>query len=267
MDEQAQHVDVPQYGVWKKTTTPPDTSRPVGEPEHPRDDGHTQHKAQSATPTVMTDIVGHSPTTTDRDGQGPTVSSAIKTATHTFTTHDAVGMLTNLGVARTQRSIERYCNNGSLDCFYDDDIRQNYITPESIERLAAYLKEIAARKGAMQPLPVTTVHEEPDATPDDSPTTAPDTSERRRPTEADDAEIRALQVHVKELEAANRDLEIASRVKDEVIKRSDADREKFNEERMALVGMIDDRSRLVGSFEAKLQALEAPKTEEVKPDQ
>jgi hypothetical protein len=56
-------------------------------------------------------------------------------------------------------------------------------------------------------------------------------------------------------------------VKDEVIKRSDADREKFNEERMALVGMIDDRSRLVGSFEAKLQALEAPKTEEVKPDQ
>jgi len=152
-----------------------------------------------------------------------------------------------LGIARSQRSIERYCKSGDLDAFFDPDVRQWYITPQSVERLASYLHEVAQKKGVAQPT----------AGP-----TGSDNEDARRATSPDAPESANGAERVRDLEAANRDLEIASRVKDEFIKRLEQDREAFVRERGDLIERLEQRAHQVGLLEAKLQLLEAPRGEQ-----
>src|SRR5678815_2654405 len=49
------------------------------------------------------------------------------------------------GIPRAQRSIERYCQQGDLDCLPDSIERRQYITQASVDTLIGQLKELAAR--------------------------------------------------------------------------------------------------------------------------
>lgn len=63
---------------------------------------------------------------------------------------------------------------------------------------------------------------------------------------------------LEDLQRANRDLEINSRVKDEMIKRADQELNRHVEERQFLVGKIEEAHRMLGAAEAQLRALKAP---------
>ena len=63
---------------------------------------------------------------------------------------------------------------------------------------------------------------------------------------------------IKELEGQLRDREIASHVKDQVVKNFEKDREAFNEERQHYVSQLMAHSRKVGELEAQLLQLGAP---------
>lgn len=212
----------------------------------------------NASPTMMSDNDGHGRTISDHDGQRPTMSSQQKRSDHTFRSHEATRLLEQLGVMRTQRSIERYCKNGNLDCYYDGDLGQYFITRASVERLAGYLKEIQGRKESAAA----------GSPPTETPTAGDDHVGRgrdathQRANEADDAELRQLQAHIKELEFANRDLEIASRVKDELLRRAEQDRQHLIDQQGHLIGRIEQRAHQVGALETKLHALEAAKPQE-----
>jgi hypothetical protein len=223
MDPQPQDVDA------YTTTTPPATDGPR---------------------PPLADSDGHGRTVTDSDGQRRPLSSARKTEAHTMSSSEASIYFEHLGIARSQRSMERYCKSGDLDGFFDPDVRQWFITPESVERLASFFIEVAQKKGTTT---------QPTATP-----TERDGGGARRPmSESVEAagEIDDLRRYTKDLEAANRDLEIASRVKDQFIERLEKDRERIISEQHTLIERIEQRAHQVGVLEAKLHALEAPRQE------
>ena len=204
--------------------------------------------------TKLSDNVGHGRTMSDNDGQAPTVSAQQKRSDHTLTSHEATRLLEQLGVMRTQRSIERYCKSGNLDCYYDGDLGQYFITRASVERLAGYLKEIQGRKEAA---PAGSPSTEVPTASDDRVGRGRDATHQRA---SDADELRQLQAHIKELEFANRDLEIASRVKDELLRRAEQDRQQLIDQQGHLIERIEERAHQVGGLEAKLHALEAPRS-------
>ena len=58
---------------------------------------------------------------------------------HVLSVHSVARMFEDAGVARTERSVTNWCQpdkNGvaKLDCFYDQNERKYYITPQSVER-------------------------------------------------------------------------------------------------------------------------------------
>lgn len=200
----------------------------------------------------VADNGGHGRTVTNSDGQRPTMSSARKTEAHTMSSVDAARLFEKHGIPRSQRSIERYCKSGDLDSFFDPDVRQWFITPASVERLASYLREVAQKKGTTAP-PTTGA-------------TEGDDGGAQRATSAggelsNGTELEELRRHAKELEAKNRDLEIATRVKDKFIERLEQERERIIGEQHVLIERIEVRAHQVGGLEAKLHALEAPRQE------
>ena len=64
---------------------------------------------------------------------------------HTITSKEAEGVFAEAGVPRSQRSVERYCEAGKLDCIADPDEGHYYITEQSIVILTNPLKEIQDR--------------------------------------------------------------------------------------------------------------------------
>ena len=95
-----------------------------------------------------------SPTSSDHDRPRPTMSddvrpsptmSATRTEAHTLTTREVMKMFEAAGIPRAQRSIERYCQQGDLDCLPDAIERRQYITQASVDTLIGQLKELAAR--------------------------------------------------------------------------------------------------------------------------
>jgi hypothetical protein len=71
--------------------------------------------------------------------------SATRTDAHTLTTREVMKMFEAAGIPRAQRSIERYCQQGDLDCLPDAIERRQYITQASVDTLIGQLKELAAR--------------------------------------------------------------------------------------------------------------------------
>src|SRR5712691_1494478 len=84
------------------------------------------------------------PTTSDHVGHGPTMQDKRR-EDHTLTTREVMQLFEEAGLSRNQRSIERYCDQGKLDCFKDPDELRYYITRASAERLIGHLKELEAR--------------------------------------------------------------------------------------------------------------------------
>ncbi len=100
------------------------------------------------------DIQLNSPTPSDHDRPRPTESdtvrpgptmSATRTEAHTLTTREVMKIFEAAGIPRAQRSIERYCQQGDLDCLPDAIERRQYITRESVDTLLGQLRELAAR--------------------------------------------------------------------------------------------------------------------------
>src|SRR5437763_16730168 len=98
---------------------------------------------QQQSPTTS-DIVRPSPTLSDHDGQRPTLS-ATRSDAHTMTTSEVAKIFEGAALPRDKRSIERYCEQGKLDCFKDPDEMRYYITRTSEDRLIGHLKELKER--------------------------------------------------------------------------------------------------------------------------
>lgn len=180
------------------------------------------------------------------------MSPSQKSDAHTITTHDATTLFEEFGVPRSQRSIERYCRRGDLDCWVDPDLQVYYITRESITRLAGHFKEIDARKsgGALQ--------QGTAADADRQGAPAGGTPASSQHAAADEQELARLRRELEDLHRANRDLEINSRAKDQMLEGAHQEIERHVEERKYLIGRIEDANRLLGSAEAQLRALQAP---------
>src|SRR5919202_7118079 len=95
---------------------------------------------QQLRPT-MSDNDRPSPTLSDQDGQRPTMS-ATRSDQHTMTTTEVVRLFEDSALPREKRSIERYCEQGKLDCFKDPDEMRYYISRASAEQLIGHLKEL-----------------------------------------------------------------------------------------------------------------------------
>src|SRR6266478_5272536 len=67
-------------------------------------------------------------------------------ARHPFTIIQAVELFAELGVPRSKRSVQRFCEQGHLDCVRIKGARgdQFFINRESIERYAEELRQIEA---------------------------------------------------------------------------------------------------------------------------
>ena len=91
---------------------------------------------------ARSDQNGPDPSLTDNDEHSPTLSMEQQ---HVLTTNETVVRFKDAGLARSQRSIERYCSSRKLDCIKDPDEGRHYITPESVDRLIVYLKELQTR--------------------------------------------------------------------------------------------------------------------------
>jgi hypothetical protein len=176
---------------------------------------------------------------------------AARTENHTMTVREAARAFENAGVARTERSITNWCQPNSqgisrLDAYFDPNDRRYYITPQSVER--AIHEELAkARELGLLPNSAEAAKPEP---------VVPPQQEQSRPAYESDLERK-----VAELELKNRDLEIASRVKDELIKRVDQERERLQTYQEGLVTRLVDQSRMIGSLETQLKVIESPRME------
>jgi len=149
--------------------------------------------------------------------------SATRSEAHTLTTREVMKIFEEAGIPRAQRSIERYCQQGDLDCMPDAIEKRQYITQESVATLIGQLKEIAAR----HPKANTNADQQGVATGDDNPrqpTTGdamkrgtPEKQGDKHPAGEDEQELEVLKARVKELEVQNLNLEIGKRASEQFV--------------------------------------------------
>src|SRR5438270_9533476 len=178
------------------------------------------------TSPTMSDHVRPRPTQSDHDGQRPTMS-ATRSDAHTMTTTEVTKLFEDAALPREKRSIERYCEQGKLDCFKDPDEMRYYITRASADKLIGHLKELKQRHE--QPLMQAPQPSAPTArdTPQRSATTAqdedgvkrgpPEKQDEKHPGGEDRERVATLEARIKELENKNFNLEIDKRAKEEVL--------------------------------------------------
>jgi len=184
------------------------------------------------------DTVGSRPTMSDQVGRGRTLSDKRRDE-HSLTSLEIQRLFESSGIPRSQRSIERYCRDGKLDCFRDPDEDRYYVTPASAETLIGQLKEIQARHapaGASSTPPLTA----------DTPSSARGTGDA---STADELES---------LRRENMDLKITNRAKDYFIEQLKGDRERLAQDFKGLVVEFGETKREVGELKAQIRMLRAP---------
>jgi hypothetical protein len=214
----------------------------------------------------------NSPTPSDQDRPRPTESdtvrprptmSATRTEAHTLTTREVMKMFEAAGIPRAQRSIERYCQQGDLDCLPDAIERRQYITQASVDTLIGQLKELAAR------------HQQ--ATPEQRSPTDGDDTERRAATPATsesvkhstpekqgekhargeyEARMQEMEARMKELENEKFNLEIDKRARDQIVGML---REQMTQQTQVFSTQLTQQSRRVGQLETEMRQLMAPR--------
>ncbi len=99
-------------------------------------------------------------TTSDSDNARP-VATTPDTA-FTLSIDDSLKRYTDAGLPRTPRSIQRYCALGHLECRrVDTAFGQKWVvTPESVDRHIAYIKEVTPTTGRDLTRPVATGRDE-----------------------------------------------------------------------------------------------------------
>src|SRR3954464_1097503 len=175
-------------------------------------------------------------------------------ARHPLTIADAVELFAQLGTPRSKRSVQRFCEQGHLDCVRIKGPRgdQFFISRESVVRYAEELRQIEA----IAMLGDEARHDAPQhaaarisapecAAPVEATTTAP-------PRESDDTGAG------RRLKDENLNLRIDNRAKETVI--AELNR-RLNEDRDKFVGTMQDMSYKLGAAETRLAQIEAPKTD------
>ena len=173
-------------------------------------------------------------------------------ARHPLTISDAVELFAQLGTPRSKRSVQRFCEQGHLDCVRIKGPRgdQFFINRESVERYAEELRQIEA----VAALGDDARHDAPQhavarysAPERDTPIEAAAPAPQREPDEAE---------AVRRLKDENLNLRIDNRAKEfaivELNRRLSEDRDKF-------IGAMQDMSYKLGAAETRLAQLEAPK--------
>jgi hypothetical protein len=217
---------------------------------------------QDATPS---DHDRQEPSLTGENRQRPSLSSGRREE-HNLTSREAMQLFEALGVPRNQRSIERYCDEGKMDCFKDPDERRYYISRASAERLIGHFKELKARHqrvidpvgAAVPPDAMWPAEALPRPARDDAPAPAD-------PARMQDLEhkLAALEREKKTLEEANFTLSYEKKASEQMVTMM---REQIKEDRKDFFGQIDklvkdvgDTKQLVGELQTQLKQIEAPK--------
>jgi hypothetical protein len=210
---------------------------------------------------TTSDNVRPSPTQSDHDGHSPTMS-ATRSDQHTLTTSEVVQLFENAALPREKRSIERYCEQGKLDCFKDPDELRYYITRASAEQLIGHLKELKAR------------HAQPDAAasaPTDAPQVRqgptsrsgaghvkPETPEQR----GSETAIEEYKQRIKELEEENFSLKVSKQVAETVVTKLGGyikdDREHYTKLIQQTTKDIAKYSRRLGQLETAIKQRRLP---------
>jgi hypothetical protein len=177
------------------------------------------------------------------------------TARHPLTITMAAELFAQLGVPRSKRSVQRFCEQEYLDCVRIKGPRgdQFFINRESVERYAEELKQIEAvgsigadpRHGATQHAVA-----RDSATQRDNPPPPPAVE----PEPAHTAESENTET-VKRLEGDIINLRIDNRAKEQVIT-------MLHEERREMHAQLQDISYRLGAAETRAAQLEAPKRDD-----
>ena len=182
----------------------------------------------------------------DSDPFGTVPSRSERKENHTLTVREVARLFETAGVARTERSIVKWCRRVGnevprLDSYFDPNERKHYITPESVERAIAEEQakaaKINARSEPVGTVPNTSATDEKNAERDD------DNSGR-----------------VQELEKEVMDLKITNRAKDFFIDQMKQERDAFATERKEFVAQLVSVNRRVGALETQLLQLAEPET-------
>jgi hypothetical protein len=175
---------------------------------------------------------------------------------HVLSVHSVARMFEGAGVARTERSVTNWCQpdkNGvaKLDCFYDQNERKYYITPQSVER--AIEEERSKYITGDLPHVAETLGNIPKSS--ESFGSVPNTSELKAPEQKihqqnDTANLSSELI--KELES----LRVERRVWETEKKFQETWIKKLESEREAFVPQLVEQSKAIGYLEAKSENLE-----------
>jgi len=190
----------------------------------------------------LSDTVGPRRTTSDAVGHGRTMSDERRDE-HTLTSLEVAKLFEQSGVPRSQRSVERYCRDGKLDCFHDPDEDRYYATSGSVETLIGLLKEIQDRHRIVAP---------------DVPGSRT-TAAKEDANPASDGASGSAAAKLRALESEVFDLKITNRAKDYFIDELKADRLRLAEDFKNLVIEFGNANRQIGELQSQVRQLEAPK--------
>lgn len=172
---------------------------------------------------------------------------------HTLTIKQASQLFTDLGVPRSIRSIQRFCENGSVDSIRvkGEKTERNFINQESVER---YAKELLQLEHISRIEDDTSRHDttQRDITRHDAPRRdAPQNIDSQELVSEAPREMLAFKARIDILEKEKLQLQIDRSAKEQVIGH-------IMDERRDMVDRLTEQSREIGRLETQLLQLAAP---------
>jgi hypothetical protein len=231
-----------------------DTFEPVGVPDgQPLPSSPTGgHSSTTVAVKVgQSDIPVESETTLD-------LRNRMRTPEHVLGTQAVSELFVAAQFPRSQRSIERYCNSGKLDAYFDSTTKQYLITRKSVQRVIDDLKQAELHRNPLSKTEGTisdSLGRQPPSvslTDGQVKSTASDVVGHGTPTESatvgeteidqKDLEIKELRTAIGDKDRQIRNLEIADQVKDSLLERT---KEQFT----GFLDRLTHTSRRVGELE------------------
>ena len=165
--------------------------------------------------------------------------------THTLTVREVARLFEAAGVARTERSVTKWCQPNPhglvrLDAYYDPNERRYFVTRQSVDAAIAEEKARQARF-PVEPRAAAPNRPEPQSPEPGGP--GPSRTETRPRSSEPEA--------VEQLRRELRDLQITNRGKDYFI-------ERLEKERDRMLQQVVEANRTVGQLETRLLQLEGP---------
>jgi hypothetical protein len=185
-------------------------------PTLPRLGPHNLHSREIFQPLPCYSENNMEPELDHRDIARPNTTIHDK-ARHSFTIYEATELFAELGVPRSKRSVQRFCEQGHLDCVRIKGSRGDkfFINRESVERYAEELRQIdAVASIGAEPRHDTQQH---DVTRNSAPERATGPETAGRPTPATEPEGDQSATIIQRLRDENLNLRIDNRGKEQAI--------------------------------------------------